>query len=54
MARLGLQSKIFSYVEKSVVKNEIKHNNYREALYNKVSMVHKFKTARSERQSWLL
>ena len=56
----GLKSKMYSYtirdkehkkakgVKKNVVKNEIKHQNYLEVLYNGKTMYHQMNTIRSE------
>ena len=58
---VGLRSKMYSYIKdnqqggktakgikKNVIKNNIKHENYRDTLFNKKQMMHKMKTIRSE------
>ena len=59
---IGLKSKMYSYVKedetgnrtakgikKSVIKNDIKHENYKQTLFNNEQMHHKMKTIRSQR-----
>ena len=58
---IGLRSKMYSYVKgdeksckrakgikRNVVKNEIRHEDYKNALFSKTQMFHKMKTIRSE------
>ena len=58
---VGLRSKMYSYmkdnqqggktakgIKKNVIKKDIKHNNYKETLFNNEQMYHKIKTIRSE------
>ena len=58
---VGLRSKMYSYIKdnqqggktakgikKNIIKNNIKHNDYRETLFNSKQMMHKMKTIRSE------
>jgi len=57
---VGLKSKMYSYligeeehkkakgVKKNVVKNEIRHNNYKDVLFNNKRMHHQMTTIRSE------
>lgn len=57
---VGLKSKMYSYllgeeehkkakgVKKNVVKNEIRHNNYKDVLFNNKIMHHQMNTIRSE------
>ena len=60
---VGLKSKMFSYVKdnekggrtpegikKNVIKNNIKHEDYKNTLINNEQMHHKMKTIRSQRQ----
>ena len=63
---MGLKSKMYSYVKdneiggktakgikKNVIKNNIKHEDYRNTLMNNEQMHHKIKTIRSQRlQLW--
>ena len=59
---VGLRSKMYSYmkdnqkggktakgIKKNVIKNEIKHENYRDTLFNNEQMHHKMKTIRSQK-----
>ena len=58
---IGLRSKMYSYIKenqkggkkakgikKNVIKNNIKHDDYKETLFDKKQMYHKMKTIRSE------
>ena len=58
---VGLRSKMYSYIKdnnkggktakgikKNVIKNKIKHDDYKETLFNNKQMYHKMKTIRSE------
>ena len=58
---VGLRSKMYSYIKdnqkggktakgikKNVIKNNIKHDDYKETLFNNKQMYHKMKTIRSE------
>ena len=58
---IGLRSKMYSYVKddeksckrakgikRNVVKNEIRHEDYKNALFSKTQMFHKMKTIRNE------
>ena len=58
---VGLQSKMYSYmkddqkggktakgIKKNVIKNDIKHENYKDTLFNNKQMHHKMKTIRSQ------
>ena len=58
---IGLRSKMYSYIKnnqkggktakgikKNVIKNNIKHDDYKETLFNNKQMYHKMKTIRSE------
>ena len=58
---VGLRSKMYSYIKdnqkeertakgikKNIIKNDIKHTNYKETLFNKKQMYHKMKTIRSQ------
>ena len=59
---VGLRSKMYSYIKdnqkgeqktakgikKNIIKNNIKHINYKETLFNKKQMHHKMKTIRSQ------
>ena len=58
---VGLRSKMYSYIKdnqkgertakgikKNIIKNDIKHINYKETLFNKKQMYHKMKTIRSQ------
>ena len=58
---VGLRSKMYSYIKdnqkeertakgikKNIIKNDIKHINYKETLFNKEQMYHKMKTIRSQ------
>ena len=59
---IGLRSKMYSYlkdidecgktakgIKKNVIKKEIKHDNYKDVLYNNKLVYHKMKTIRSQR-----
>ena len=59
---IGLRSKIYSYlkdtnecgrtakgIKKNVVKKDIKHENYKDVLFNNKQVYHKMKTIRSQR-----
>ena len=59
---VGLRSKMYSYmkddqkggktakgIKKNVIKNDIKHENYKQTLFNEEEMHHKMKTIRSQR-----
>ena len=59
---VGLRSKMYSYIKdnqkcgktakgikKNIIKNEIKHENYKETLFNDKQMYHKMKTIRSNK-----
>ena len=59
---VGLRSKMYSYmkddqkggmtakgIKKNVIKNDIKHENYKQTLFNEEQMHHKMKTIRSQR-----
>ena len=57
----GLRSKMYSYIKdnqkgektakgikKNIIKNDLKHINYKETLFDKKQMHHKMKTIRSQ------
>ena len=59
---VGLRSKMYSYmkddqkggktakgIKKNVIKNDIKHENYKQTLFNEEQMYHKMKTIRSQK-----
>ena len=59
---VGLRSKMYSYIKdnqtggktakgikKNVIKNDIKHENYKDTLFNNKQMYHKMKTIRSNK-----
>ena len=55
---IGLRSKMYSYlkdtdeskgIKKNVIKKDIKHENYKDVLFNNKQVYHKMKTIRSQR-----